>query len=248
MSLRNEILLVTNAAQYVASPADSVGTSPAVETSVPGVTLAFPVAVSGDNASGERLGTTWTPTGAVASFNALRVIKDKSGPDYTWDVAFARWDTSSIPDAATITAASIEVYITSKIDGAANYNIVADYYDYGGDPIVAGDLIETASPSIVTAYDLTLAAAGAVNSLQITDFTGISKTGVTGIRFTFSSGTPASINEVYFAAYGHPTAPAPRLNVTYTLPPRRWTPGWPRMARARRTRGRRRSLSPSTAT
>ena len=221
MTLRNEILLVTNAAQYVASPADSAGASPTVESPVTGA-LTIPIAVSGDDVDAHWGSTSWVFPGAfgITPFVAgttVHCAKTKSGPDYDWQGIWLRFDTSSIPDNATITAASLDLYATAKTDGANNYNLVADYYDFGGDALVIGDCIETSSPAILTA-DLGAITLSAVNTFTITDLTGISKTGITGIRLTLSSGTPTVTNEVWFAASEHATAQEPRLTVTYTIP------------------------------
>jgi hypothetical protein len=130
-----------------------------------------------------------------------------------------RWDTSSLPDGATITAADLILYAVSRSEfGGDNYGVVGDYYDFGGEPVVPADYIETASPSIFTVVDMGTFTLSATNTIPLTNLTGISKVGFTGIRLTLNAGTPTQSNIMSFASSEHATGNTPRLSVTYTEP------------------------------
>lgn len=176
-------------------------------------------ATAGNDGSGYYAHTAWPPNGgtwAADDTTSDYVSKLKTGGTYIQDVAFFRWDTSSLPDDATIDGATLKLHVVSKTDDD-NYSLVGDYYDFGGEPSVAGDWIETSNPSIFTAIDLTGIATGAVRSITLTDLTGISRTGVTGIRLTLSSGTPVGNNSLEVAAAENTSSlPVPQLVVDYT--------------------------------
>ncbi len=181
-------------------------------------TVTFPIAVAGDDGSVVYSHTAWPPNGGTFTAGTnLYLSKDGGATKYN-DVSCVRFDTSSVPDNATVTAASLALYCGSKSDNAtSNYSVVADYYDFGGSPTVPGDWIETASPSIWTAVDLGSVTANAINTFTLTNLTGISKTGYTGIRITFSAGAPTGTNELSIASYEDANQ-EPRLTVTYTVP------------------------------
>ena len=151
---------------------------------------------------------------------SIWVSKTDEGVNYTQDSAFLRFDTATIDDAATITAATLKLYVVSKTD-SDNYSLVGDAYDFGGEPTVAADWVETASPSIFSAVDLGSLTTSAVNNIAITDLAAVNKTGFTGIRLTLSAGTPTAANFVEFAASEH-AQQEPRLEVTYDLPGLAW--------------------------
>jgi hypothetical protein len=177
----------------------------------------FAVSSDANDGSCYKQGTTWPPTTfAVDDGPDQYASKALVGGTYYADVSFMRFDTSSIPDTATITGAVLKLDIIAKSDDN-NFSLVGDYYDFGGEPSVSADWIETASPSIFSAIDLTGITVGAILSITLTDLSGISKTGFTGIRLTLSSGTPTGQNGIQYAAYEHTTRQEPRLDVTYTV-------------------------------
>lgn len=195
----------------------------------------FPITADSNNGSGFWQDNTWanilTPStfGDESSDAVVYVTQGDFGADFVMELSFFRWDTSSIPAAATITAANLLLYATTKVDGVNNLSMVGDYYDYGGSPTVVGDGIYAASPSIFSAADLGAITTSAVNTFALTDLTGIKRngetngqgfTGITGIRLTLSlgSGTPPTVdNHVQFASLASANQ-EPRLEVTYTVP------------------------------
>ena len=188
----------------------------------------FPVAADANDGWGgwvaeQAGGGLWPPAGSPGShfetdaglgFPDILVLSKRE--IYEAMITCLRFDTSTIPDTAVIASANLELYAVSRDEFGNNYNMVGDYYDYGGSPLVAGDWIETASPSIFTAVDITGLTLSAVNTITLTDLTGINKTGFTGIRLTLSAGTPTVANVMRFASREHATGQEPRLIVDYT--------------------------------
>lgn len=181
----------------------------------------FSITANADDGSGYYQSASWPPSGGTwtnTTGGSGWVSKIVSG-DYFNDITLLRFDTSSIPDDATIDSAVLKLYCISKQD-VGSYALVGDYYDFGGTPTVAGDWVETASPSIWSALDLGSITTSAVNNITLTDLTGISKTGYTGIRLTLSSGTPVDASlegSLEFAMLDHATLQEPQLEVTYTV-------------------------------
>lgn len=179
------------------------------------------VAVDNDDGSGYMQKASWPPsagTWADTTSGNIWVSKVFGASVYTQDLAFVRFDTSTIADTAVISAATLQLYMVSRTQGSAganNYSLVGDYYDFGGEPTVSGDWIETSSPSIFTAVDLDTFTLSAVNNITLTNFSGINLTGYTGIRLTLSSGTPTTDNWVEIADR-EAANQEPRLQVTYT--------------------------------
>jgi len=183
-------------------------------------TIDFDIAPGTDDSSAYFFGdATWPPNGGSFAHDAgagsMSISKTDEGATYAQDWALMRWDTSSIPDTATITDATLRVWI-GLINDTDNLSIVGDYYDFGGEPPVAGDWIETASPSIFTAQDISAFSSAALRTWTLTDLTGINKTGYTGIRLTLSTGTPTGANWVGIDTYESTSHEQPRLSVTYT--------------------------------
>lgn len=182
----------------------------------------FVISAAGNDGTGFRQAATWAGIGA-GSFTAddgstLFVSKLHSGSTFFADVSFLRFDTSALPEGITVTGANLLLFVIGKQDQDTTFGLVADYYDFGGEPSVAGDWIETASPSILAATDLGVISTGGVNTIALSDFTGISTSGFTGIRLTLSAGTPGSpdvVNSLDIAAQEH-ASQEPRLEVTYT--------------------------------
>jgi hypothetical protein len=177
----------------------------------------FAISSAANDGSCYKQGSTWPPTTfAVDDGVDQYATKIKIGSTYFADVSCLRFDTSSIPDTATITAANLLIDVIAKADDDTTFSLVGEYYDFGGEPSDSTDWKETASPQILS-VDIGSITAGAVNSIPLTDLSGINKTGITGIRLTLSAGTPTGQNGVHYAAQEHTTRQEARLEVTYTV-------------------------------
>lgn len=139
-------------------------------------------------------GGTFTQTSSNATVRAYKIL---SGTYGAMTAQFI-WDTSSIPDGDTVTDATLRLHVYNQaIQNANTLSIVGDYHVHSI-PSVAGDWIETASPSIFTAVPLSGVSINAFLEIPLTDFSGINKTGQTGVRITLSGGTPTGSNEILF--------------------------------------------------
>lgn len=191
----------------------------------------FPISPSTNDGTAFWSRATYPPTTSTTTFgdepgDTLFVTNGFFSPNYIIEETFLRFDTSTISSSATITAANLLLYALSKVDGANNKDLVGDYYDFGGEPVIEADGIEGASPSIFSAVDLAAITTSAVNTIALTDLTGVKRagenngqgfTGITGIRLTLTAGIPTVDNNVQFAAQEHANQ-EPRLEVTYTIP------------------------------
>jgi hypothetical protein len=131
---------------------------------------------------------------------------------------YARWDTSGIPDSATITSAKFRIKPTSVFNATSGMNLAGDWYDYGGDPPTSADHLG-ATTSAGTAFTQALSGitTGSFIDLTLSGYaSGVSKTGYTGLRLRVA-GSPGlgDTNLVYSDGYatGYPM----ELHVRYSL-------------------------------
>lgn len=184
----------------------------------------FDIAVAADDGAGYKSDSTWAgvPTGPFADEpgDVIYVVKYVPG-NYYAENAFVRFDTSSIPDDATVTAAQLKIYLLALVSQFGTQFLEGDYYDFGGTPTVTADWILTVAASIFTPIQTTSLTTSAVNTIDLTDLTGINLSGYTGIRLAISNVTVVNNSqevELDFAGFGNATGSAAQLLVTYTTP------------------------------
>lgn len=191
----------------------------------------FPIAANDDDGTGYWAKSSWPPSPSETTFTDLSsdalVYVDKdhvtdANGTYHQKNGYLRWDTSSLPDNATIVSARIRIYTPLGEIGDADgtYSIQAAYQNWGGAPVVTGDYVQTPTPAM-TPLDISTLDVGTHNELVLTDFSGINLSGYTEMVITLTSGTPSSttvFNYVGFesknAAAGNPAI----LQLTYTAP------------------------------
>ena len=180
------------------------------------VTDYFPIAVAGDDGTGYRSqsASEWPPTGAYTAMSGNNIGYTAKGASYS-NNTFLRFDTSSLPDGATITGARIGFHALSVVT-VAGYLFEAEYYDFGGDPAVLADYAFQCTTPILSVPMHTDIAADAWNWFALTDVSGISKTGYTGLRFALNGAQPVADRSVQMAMEEHSHADGPAvLEVTY---------------------------------
>lgn len=183
----------------------------------------FDIAVDADDGYGYKIGSDWGTlnsnpyTDEPFGDTICSTARAASGPNFYIVCGFLRFDTSSIPDDATILSASLKLYCLNKgaPDGAT---FGADFYDFGGEPSVEADWETVSSGNAVSSISPGSLTTGAVNTIPLTGLTGLSKTGYTGIRIApKESGQPTGDNFIDFASREHATGAAPQLEVTYAV-------------------------------
>jgi len=141
--------------------------------------------------------------------------RELNGGTFWVAVGLLRFDTSAIPDDATITAAELKLYVTSKGD-ADNRGVTAEWYSASNWPIDAADYTATAAATAHAGVDITSITLNSDLTMALLNpATNINKTGYTGLRLHVSGGQPAGVNYVVWSAFDHATNIAPRLVVTY---------------------------------
>ena len=185
-------------------------------------TAAFAVAQSGDDGDLERGDAAYPPSGAAEtdgsrSGSVLYVRRSKATPSYQpVRVALLRFDTSALPDDATLTYAELQLHTTvrSNTDGRA---LLAEWYPVSGWPIDGNDWTIADTGSAHGGTPLAAFQPGAQQALELHGLSSIDRRGPTAVRLHVSGSTSAPLgpNDLAFAAYDHATLPAPTLVVTY---------------------------------
>jgi hypothetical protein len=182
--------------------------------------MTFSIAASGDDgdvtSSGPQSGG-YPPSAGIAVnaggsvFTAGRRL---AFGDFEVMVPLLRFDTSALPDGATITSATLKVYVTKKTDND-DRGLMAEWFDGSSWPIDASDFSVSSSGSALAGSDVTALTVDEVNSLTLSGVSAVSTTGWTALRLHLSGGQPAGDNYVQMAAFGN-SNPVAQLVVTYT--------------------------------
>ena len=136
---------------------------------------------------------------------------------YRVTTSLLRFDTSGLPDGATITSASLVVRVNAKADGD-NRSLVGEWYPASSWPIDAGDYSSNAGSSALAGADITGIATGQVNTFVLQNVSSVSTTGYTALRLGVSGGQPAADNYVQMASY-ESSLPEPQLVVSWETGP-----------------------------
>jgi hypothetical protein len=133
-------------------------------------------------------------------------------------VSLLRFDTSGLPDSATISAAVLRLSITGKATAEA-FPLNVEHYDSGAG-ISDDDYTVTPGSTgaqVASATWQAWATSGTVD-ISLGNLSSISTTGITGFRLGFV-GTPSTGGDfdtrIHFAEFGHATRQIPQLIVTY---------------------------------
>ena len=174
----------------------------------------FEIASAADDGCGYKVGGGYPPTGGY-------VVLDGTA-QYAWkgtsevDCCYFRFDTSSIPDGDTITAATLRLYVTGLGANPDGRNLIGDWYDFGGEPSVEADWAATVGTDAVPGTALSAFTLAEWEEIALSDPDGnINKAGYTGIRLGISGGAGSGDNYAAFAAYEYDTAFSAELVVTH---------------------------------
>jgi hypothetical protein len=188
----------------------------------------FSVLATGDDGYVECEGATATPWPPFSGGGGTRAAVTNTSSNFGFtvrklrggfqanSVGLMRFDTSALPDGATITAATLRVQCTAK--GSDGRNIAIGYYDNSNWPIDTADYTEADSPT-ADAATVAIASFTAAAQLDIalSNLTSISKSGYTGFRWVVDGGDPGATDyRIHLAEFDHATTQEPLLIVTYT--------------------------------
>lgn len=175
----------------------------------------FEVLSDVDDGCGYKTGGGYPPTGSYVVLDGSALYAWKGTSEV--DCSFIRWDTSAIPDDATITAATLRVYVTGVGANPDSRSLVGDWYDFGGEPSVDADWTASVGTTAVAGTALSSFSLYSWSDISLSNpDANINKTGYTGIRLGVSGAAGTADNYVAFAAYEYDPTKAPELVVTYT--------------------------------
>ena len=182
------------------------------------VTVTFGESASGDDGDIRVGGSSYPPSGvpSVSTAGGTLTTGRRFVPwGYEVFTSLLRFDTSAIPDGATVTSATLRVYVTGK-QNADNRGFVGEWYDAANWPIDAADWSLSSSGSALAATPLSGIATSATDDFSLQNVASVSKTGLTGLRFHVDGGQPSGDNYVAVSSWDNTSLPKPQLVVTYT--------------------------------
>jgi hypothetical protein len=181
----------------------------------------FNVAASGDDGIVQRVGASYPPTGAYTvsttggDFEGLALKSLVAGPEYRVLVGLVRWDTSSLPADATVTAASFRWWQVAKAS-ADTRSLAAEWYAGSNWPIDEADWTSTVGTDAHAGTLINDFITNADNDIVLTNLSNVSKTGYTGLRLHVTGATPSGENYLAYSPFDG-TFTEPRLIVDYTV-------------------------------
>ena len=182
-------------------------------------TVTFSVTAGGDDGdvsvSGPQSGG-YPPSGSAAANTTgtlLTAGRRLAFGNYQVLTGLLRFDTSSLPDGATVTGVKLRGYLTSVAD-ADDRTLIGEWYSAW--PIDAADWTLTSGTNALAGTDITSLSKNSTVELTLANPGNISLTGYTGLRLGISGSQPGGDNHVQFATLEHPSRPEPQLLVTYT--------------------------------
>src|SRR5581483_9686702 len=214
------LVTASNNAGSSSAPSSPVGPV----TSAPGspVTVSVSASLSADDGDvGARSPVTggWPPSGAPAANTTgkyFTVGKRNVFGDYQAFVGLVRFDTSSLPDNAQITGATLTLYVNGKAN-ADNRNLIGSWYDTANWPIDAADYAADVGTTALAGSPLSGLTAGQLATITLQNLGQINLTGPTGLRLGLDGAAPSGDNLVQIATADNGTNPAAKLTITYTL-------------------------------
>jgi len=214
------VVTASNSAGAPSAPSAPVGPV-TTATSAP-VTVSFTVTASGDDGDvGMRspIGNGWPPSAIASSYTTgsyFTVGKRNAFGTYQIFDGLLRFDTSSLPDNAQISSATLSVYPVGKVDGDGR-SLIGSWYDAANWPITGAAYTADAGTSALSGTPLANLNTGSLNPLNLQTPTQVNLTGYSGLMLGLSGGAPTLDNYLQIAA-ADGSNPAAKLTITYTLP------------------------------
>ncbi len=188
-------------------------------------TTNFDIDVGLNDGYTEKIATVYPPDGTGGSLFsdtgvAISAVKQLVASDYTTRTVLMGWDTSSLPNDAIITGATLTLQV-GLIFNPNNPNLVIAWYDVQPPFSLADHVDDEELGTAPIALEISL---GAITPSASGDFilnideNTISKSEVTSIRLSLSGGAPNASNSISFEAFEASGTDEPRLTVTYVDP------------------------------
>ena len=185
-----------------------------------GDTLQFAIATGNDDAVVGVDGDATYPGTANSIVNTdtkIRVEKADYGATFTVRSGLLRWDTSSIPDDATIEAAILRIAHDNENDSANARSITAEWYAFDGSAAL-GDWTSTVGTDAHAGRTIASLISNTDQDFLLLDAdANVNKSGYTGLRLHVSGGEPTLINYYDFASIEHASLEPARLIVYYVI-------------------------------
>lgn len=161
-----------------------------------------------------RSDSTYPPGTANQGSNTggyLKLYKQNDGSTYYVSCILLRFDTSTLPDNATITSATLylRVYTATALNTGGR-NADGEYYSFTS--ISNSDYSASVG---TTAFSISSGNLYPDETISLSNLSNISKTGYTGFRIGISGGAPSAYNGVHYDIYGQSQSYPPKLTVTY---------------------------------
>lgn len=173
--------------------------------------------VSADDGFANQSGPTYPP--AAGSTSGTGLALDSCGRSfgagvYVVQVALLRFDTSPIPNGATIISAMLKFYVDSTTS-ANSGELQGEYYNPAAWPIDTTDYTNTPSETAFDGLPTFAFVAGQYNNVTLKDVdANISKTGYTAFRLHVAvTGTPTGANTFVYQSFDGANKPV--LEVVY---------------------------------
>lgn len=186
-------------------------------------TTSFNPTAAGDEGNVTKSGFPYPPSSCAGwSDSGSTTGPERSSnakPDLFWTTnGFMSWDTSSLPDNATVTSSTLKFYSRAKADSNSR-SLTADWYSAW--PIDCSDFSDSAQTSAISGLPLANIRTPNVDTIATLSgaASGISRTGRTGLRTHVSGGQPNGPNSLEIWQLGNASnMPSSQLNVDYSIP------------------------------
>jgi hypothetical protein len=194
--------------------------------------LTFSIPAQDQDGFSEKEGVhgAWPPAGATNTVTSLtndsggltRKGTFPGGGFNSCSSSLLRFDTSALPNDATVTAAVLRLSITAKATAEVR-DLNIEHYDSGA-AISDDDYtvnVGTTAAQVASATWQAWATTGTVD-VSLSNLSNISLTGITGLRIGIDGGAPSTgggdiDTRLNYAEFGHASRAIPQLIVTYTV-------------------------------
>lgn len=181
-------------------------------------TATFSILDGGDDgyASGQNAAYPPPDWGSTNTTGTTILVQKSLAGNYLLNVGLLRFDTSSLPNAAVVTGATLRLRGSSKSD-ADGRSLTAEWYLPTFLPQPDDDYTTTVGADAHAGTSISALVTGADGDLALINVENINKAGLTGLRLHISGGAPTGDNFYLFASFNHATLAEPRLIVDYEV-------------------------------